>query len=84
MPTPSNNKGGHEEPNKSSSIIYRCFICNSIEHKIYGYLYKDAIQAMFKEKAMTRTPKKDDVVVNMTLIIITCNQIPKNVVFKGK
>jgi hypothetical protein len=40
----SNNKGGHKEVNKSSSIIYHCFICNSIEHKIYDYLYKDAAQ----------------------------------------
>jgi hypothetical protein len=39
---------------------------------------------MFKEKAMTRTPKKDNVVVNMILIVTTCNQIPENVVFKEK
>jgi hypothetical protein len=26
----SNNKGGRGEANKSGSIIYRCFICNSI------------------------------------------------------
>jgi hypothetical protein len=33
----SNNKRGHGEVNKSSSINYHCFIYNSIEHKIYDY-----------------------------------------------
>jgi hypothetical protein len=65
----SNNKGGHKEVNKSSSIIYHYFICNFVEHKIYDYLHKDAIQAMFRERAMTTTPKKDDVFVNMVLVV---------------
>jgi hypothetical protein len=47
------------------------FICNSIEQKIYDYLYKDAAQAMFKKKATMATPKKDDVVVNMVLAVNT-------------
>ncbi len=70
------NNGGHGEVNKSDSIIYHYFIYNSIEHKIYDYPYKDASQAMFKEIATTITPKKDNVVVNMVLTIITCSQIP--------
>jgi hypothetical protein len=57
--------------NKFGSIIYRYFICNSIKHKIYDYPYKDAVQAMFKEKAVVATPKKDNVVVNMVLAITT-------------
>jgi hypothetical protein len=67
----SNNKGGHREVNKSSSIIYHCFICNSIEHKIYDYLYKDVAQAMFKEKVAMVTPKKDDVAINMVSVVTT-------------
>jgi hypothetical protein len=39
----SNNKRGDKKTNKSSSFIYRCFICNSIEHKIYDYTYKDIV-----------------------------------------
>jgi hypothetical protein len=39
---------------------------------------------MFKEKAMTATPKRDDVIGNMVLAVTTHNQIPKNVVFKEK
>jgi hypothetical protein len=39
---------------------------------------------MFREKAMTVTPKKDDVAVKMVLAVTTRNQIPKNVVSKGK
>jgi hypothetical protein len=80
----SNNKGGRIEGNKSRSIIYRCFICNSIEHKIYNCFHKDTTQAKFKEKAIAIAPKKEDVVVNMVLIITTHNQIPKNVVFEEK
>jgi hypothetical protein len=65
------NKRGRGEANKSSSIIYHYFICDSIKHKIYDYLYKDAAQAMFKEKVTVATPKKDDVIVNMVLVVIT-------------
>ncbi len=46
----SNNKRGHEEVNKSDSIIYCYLIYNSIEHKICDYPNKDAAQTMFKEK----------------------------------
>ncbi len=55
----SNNKIGHGEANKSSSIIYHCFICNSIEHKIYDYLDKDVIHVMFKGKVTMAAPKKE-------------------------
>jgi hypothetical protein len=66
-----NNKGGRKEANKYNSIIYCCFIYNFVEHKIYDYPHKDAIQDMFREKATTTTPKEDDVVVNMVLAITT-------------
>ncbi len=56
--------------NKSNSILYHCFICNFVELKIYNYPHKDVTQVMFKEKAMTITPKKEDV-VNMVLAITT-------------
>ncbi len=46
-----NNKCNRGKVNKSCSIIYRCFICNSIEHKIYNYAHKDAAQALFREKS---------------------------------
>ncbi len=77
-------KGNHGEVNKYGSIIYHCFICNFVKHKIYDYLYKDVAQVMFKEKAMATTPKKDNVAINMVLAVTTCSHIPKNVVFKGK
>jgi hypothetical protein len=67
--TKSSNKGAREKVNKSSSIIYRYFICNSIEQKNYDYLYKDASQAVFNEKATMATPMKDNVVVNMILAV---------------
>jgi hypothetical protein len=69
----SSNKANRKEVNKSSSIIYCCFICNFVEHKIYHYLHKNATWAMFKEKATVIAPKKDDVVVNMVLVITTHN-----------
>ncbi len=78
------NKRGRGEANKFSSIIYHCFICNSIKHKIYDYPCKDAAQAMFREKVVTTTSKKDDVAINMVSIVTTCSQIPKTVVFKEK
>jgi hypothetical protein len=65
----SSSKRGQGKGNKSTSIIYCCFICNSIEHQIYDYLHKDATQAMFKEKVAVATFKKDDVVVNMVLAV---------------
>jgi hypothetical protein len=38
----SGNKRGCGEANKFDSIIYQCFIYNSIEHKIYNCPHKDA------------------------------------------
>jgi hypothetical protein len=38
-----NKKGGCEEANKYSYIIYCCFICNSFEHKMYDYPHKDVV-----------------------------------------
>jgi hypothetical protein len=80
----SSNKGSHREVNKSSSIIYRYFIYNSIEHKIYDFPHKDVIQAMLREKAMTTTLEKDDVAINIVLAITAHSQILENVVFKEK
>ncbi len=77
----SSTKGGHGEANKSSFIIYWCFFCNSIEHKIYNYLHKDAVHVMFKEKATMATFKKENyVTINMVLVITTYSQIPENIV----
>jgi hypothetical protein len=39
---------------------------------------------MITKKAMVAIPKKEDVVVNMVLVVITCSQILENVVFKEK
>jgi hypothetical protein len=39
---------------------------------------------MFREKVTMATPKKENVVVNMVLVVTTHNQIPKNVIFKDK
>jgi hypothetical protein len=44
-------------------------IYNFIETRIYDCPHKDAIKAMFKEKVVVTTPKKDDVVVNMILAV---------------
>lgn len=70
--------------NKYNFIIYHCFIYNFDEHNIYDCPYKEITQAMFREKAMVTTPKKDDIIVNMVLTITTHSQIPKNMVFKDK
>ncbi len=40
--------------------------------------------AMFKEKAVVIAPKKEDVVLNMVLVVTTHSEIPKNVVCKEK
>jgi hypothetical protein len=37
----SNKKGGCGKANKFNTIIYYSFICNFVEHKIYGYFHKD-------------------------------------------
>jgi hypothetical protein len=39
---------------------------------------------MFREKVVTIKIKKEHVVMNMVLVMTTCNQISKNVVFKEK
>ncbi len=67
----SNNKRSHIEANKFGSIICYCFIYNSIKHKIYDFPHKDAVQTMFKEKAMITTAKKDSVAINMVLVVTT-------------
>ncbi len=78
------NKRGRKKTNKFDSIIYHCFICNSIKHQIYEYPHKDIAQTKFKEKATTTAPKKENIVINMVLGIITYIQILENVVFKDK
>lgn len=70
--------------NKSNSIIYYCFICNFVEHKVYNCPHKDMVLAMFKEKATLAEVKKENVSVNMVLVITTHNQLPKNVIFKER
>jgi hypothetical protein len=79
----SSNKGSWGEVNKSGSIIYRCFVYDFVEHKIYNYPFKDVTQEMFKEKVMI-VKTKEDVIVNMVMAIITHSQLLKNVVFKEK
>ncbi len=37
-----------------------------------------------REKAIVATPKKEDVAINMVLVVTTHSQIPKNAVFKEK
>jgi hypothetical protein len=42
------------------------------------------VLAMFKEKATLAEVKKENVTINMVLVIITHNQLPKNVIFKER
>jgi hypothetical protein len=42
------------------------------------------VPTMFKVKAMLAKVKKENVHVNMVLIITTHNQLPKNVIFKER
>jgi hypothetical protein len=67
----SNNKRGRREANKYGSIIYHYFICNFIEQNFYEYPHKDVAQVMFKEKATTIKPKKDNVAINMVFVVTT-------------
>jgi hypothetical protein len=69
---------------KQTNMVHHYFIYNFIEHKFYDYPRRDVVQAMFKEKAMVITPKKDNVVVKMVFVVTTHNEIPKNVVLKEK
>jgi len=39
---------------------------------------------MFRGNAMAITPKKEDIVMNMVLVVTIHSQIPENVVFKEK
>ncbi len=48
----SDNKKGWGKKNKFGSIIYQCFIYNSIEHKIYNCFHKDGAQTMFAKKVV--------------------------------
>jgi hypothetical protein len=64
--------GNHEKqgnPNQRSSSIYHCFICNSLKHKVYEYPHKLVAQEMFQDKVSHAKPKKDQVVVNMVLVV---------------
>ncbi len=69
----SSSKVGHGKANKYNSIIYYCYICKFVEHKIYDYFHKDATQAMFRKNITMATPKKDDVAIKMVLVITTHN-----------
>ncbi len=73
----SGNHGKQGNQNQGSSPIYRCFICNSLEHKIYDCPHKLVAQEMFQNKVSHVEPKKDEVVVNMVLTIEMKSQNPR-------
>ncbi len=60
-----------ENQNQGSSLVYRCFICNSLEHKIYDYPHKLTTQYMFQDKVSHIEPKKDKAAIIMVLAITT-------------
>jgi hypothetical protein len=41
------------QSNKVGPIVYQCFICNSLEHKIYDYPHHQVTQNMLKDKGTT-------------------------------
>ncbi len=52
------NNYNRNQSNKSGPITYQCFICNSLEHKIFDYPHCRATQDMFKDKGSPMEPKK--------------------------
>jgi hypothetical protein len=59
--------------NKFGCIIYWCFICNFVEHKIYDCPHKDAVQAMLMENIVAIKAKNENAIVNIVLATTICN-----------
>jgi hypothetical protein len=73
----SGSHGKQMNQNQGSSPIYHCFICNSLEHKIYDCPHKLATQEMFRDKVSHVELKKDEVIVNMVLTSEIRSQNPR-------
>lgn len=68
----------------NTTTQYSCFICGGPNHKIYDHLHQQATLEMFKNKKTNFAPKKENVIVNMVLVVTTRNQVPKANAFKEK
>ncbi len=78
------NNYNQNQSNKSGPIAYRCFICNSLEHKIFDYPRCQTTQNMFKDKGNPMELGGKKTTINMMLAITTQSQAPKTKVFKEK
>jgi len=76
------NNYNRNQSNKSDPIAYWCFICNSLEHKIFDYPHCQATQDMFKDKGSPMEPKKKPPTINMVLAMTIRSRAPKMKVFK--
>jgi hypothetical protein len=65
-------------------LVYRRFICNSLEHKIYDCPHRSVAQEMFRKKVSHVEPKKDEAIINLVLVVETRSQNPRLVLYQKK
>jgi hypothetical protein len=69
-------------------LKYSCIICSSFEPHAPNCLRKTNDQNMFQTKPTTTTTivskpfKFDNVPINVVVVIMTCNQVPEQQVFR--
>jgi hypothetical protein len=77
-------KGNRNNKINNTATQYSCFICGGPNHKISDHSHQQATLEMFKNKKTNFASKKENVVVNMVLVVTTRNQVPKANAFKEK
>jgi hypothetical protein len=69
-------------------LKYSCIICSSSKHHAPNCLRKTNGQNIFRTKPTTTTTivskpfKFDNVPINVVVVIMTCNQVPEQQVFR--
>jgi hypothetical protein len=73
-------KGTEIQSRKGSSrtnggkVVYRCYICSSLDHRIHNCSHKQLTLEMFKRKNSIVELQKEKAAVNMVLIVTNHNK----------
>ncbi len=68
-------KGNKNNKTNNYTIQYSCVICGGLDHKIFNCLHWQTTLEMFKNKKANFESKKENVVVNMVLVVTTRSQV---------
>lgn len=76
-------KGNWNNKTGNTTTQYSYFICGGLDHRSFYCLHQQATLEMLKNKANFE-PKKENVAVNMVLVVITRSQVSEANAFKEK